>query len=132
MLNRLSLLVKELLAAIVLYGLITEIVVIIVAQDKIFYTIGLTVGLIAAAGMCIHMQMSLEDAIDIGEGGAEKHIRKTYGIRMTVVLLIMGLMYYFNLGSILMYFVGIMSLKVAAYLQPFTHKYFQKYIGKGR
>lgn len=132
MLNRLSLLVKELLVAIVFYGLITEVVVLIVVQDKIFYTIGLLVGLIAAVGMCIHMQVSLEDAISMGEGGAEKHIRKSYGIRMAVVLLVMGLMYYFNIGSILMYFIGIMSLKVAAYLQPFTHKYFQKYIGKGR
>lgn len=132
MLKRLSLVVKELLVGIGLYAIITEVIVLLVTQDKIFYSIGLLIGLIVAAGMCIHMQTSLEDAINMFEVDAEKHIRKTYGLRTVVIFLILGFMYYFSIGSIITGFIGIMSLKVAAYLQPFTHKYFQKYIGKGR
>ncbi|MFA9377759.1 MAG: hypothetical protein ACERKZ_13520 [Lachnotalea sp.] len=132
MLKRCSLIVKELLMGIVVFGIITELILLLVTQDKIFNSIGFVLGLITAAGMCIHMHVSLEDAIDMDSGDAQKHINKAYGIRTAAVLLVLGLLFYTNIGSIITGFIGIMSLKVAAYLQPITHKCFQKYIGKGR
>lgn len=130
--KRFPIIVQELLLLMALYGLLAEVIVLAATKDLLFHTIGLMVGVFLAMGMCIHMQISLEDAIDMGEAGAQKHISKTYGIRTAVVFLIMGILYYFKIGSIITGFIGIMSLKVAAYLQPFTHKYLKKYIGKGR
>jgi len=82
--------------------------------------------------MCVHMHISIEDAIDFGEAGAQKHISKTYGFRTLVVIITLCILCYFNTGSIITAIIGIMGLKVAAYLQPFTHKILQKYISKGR
>jgi hypothetical protein len=130
--KRFPIIVQELLLLMVLYGLLAEVVVLAAVKDRFFYSVGLIVGVVLAMGMCIHMQISLEDAIDMGEAGAQKHISKTYGFRTAAVFLIMGIMYYFKIGSIITGFIGIMSLKVAAYLQPFTHKCLKKYVGKGR
>lgn len=124
--------IKEILLLISFYGIFTGIIVIIFVDDRLFYFVGLTVGILLAMGMCIHMQISIEEAMDRGEAGAQKYISKTYGLRTAVVFIVLGVMYYFQFGSVVTGFIGIMGLKVAAYLQPFTHKYFQKYLGKGR
>ncbi|KAB1438589.1 hypothetical protein [Candidatus Galacturonibacter soehngenii] len=126
--KRLPLIVRELLFLVIVYGILTEIIVLIVVKEWLFYSIGLMTGIILAIGMCIHMHISIEEAIDRGEAGAQKHISKTYALRSTVIFFVAGIIYYFKIGSIISLFIGIMGLKVAAYLQPFTHKYVQKYI----
>lgn len=132
MLKRFPFIVKEIFVLIVFYGILAEIIGLIIVRDRLFYSVGLIIGLILAVGMCIHMQISIEEALDRGEAGAQKYISITYGLRSAVVLAVMAIMFYFKIGSAVSGFIGIMGLKVAAYLQPFTHKYFQKYIGKGR
>lgn len=132
MLKRFPIIVKEFFFLIIVYGILAEIIVLIAIKDKMFYSIGLIVGIVIAIGMCIHMYISMEEAIDRGETGAQKYIGNTYAIRTTLIFFVMGIMYYFKIGSIISLFIGIMGLKVAAYLQPFTHKYIQKYLEKGR
>ncbi|OYO42921.1 hypothetical protein CG709_20950, partial [Lachnotalea glycerini] len=85
MFKRFPAIVKELLLIIGIYGLLAEVIVIIVTQDKIFYSVGLIIGIFLAFFMCVHMHISIEDAIDFGEAGAQKHISKTYGFRTLVV-----------------------------------------------
>lgn len=130
--KKFPLIVNELLLLIIAYGILVELIVLIALSQKLFYSVGLVVGVVLAAGMCIHMQISIEEAMDRNEAGAQKYISKAYAIRSTVVFIVVAIIYYFNIGSIISAFIGIMGLKVAAYLQPFTHKYFQKYIEKGR
>ncbi|WP_099467294.1 hypothetical protein [Konateibacter massiliensis] len=132
MLKKLPLIVKELFISILFYGFVVEIVVLSLLKDKIFYSVGLGVGLLIAMGMCIHMYQSLDYATDMEESQAKKHIRKTYALRTAIIFILVLIMYYFNAGSILTGFIGIMSLKVAAYIQPFTHKLLEKYNKKGR
>lgn len=130
--KRFPLIVIELLFFIIVYGILLELVVLLVVSEKLFYSVGLAAGIILAIGMCIHMQISIDEAMDRGEAGAQKYISKAYAIRSTVVFLVVAIIYYFKIGSIISAFIGIMGLKVAAYLQPFTHKYIQKYLEKGR
>lgn len=133
MLKQISRLTKELVLGIWGYGIIVLLIILIFINDKLFYCVGLLEGLIIATCMIVHMQISLDKALNIGEAGAEGHIRKSYGIRTAVVFLSLGLIYYFHLGSVLTAFIGIMGLKVAAYIQPFTNKFTtKKYVGKGR
>lgn len=130
--KRFPLIVQELLLLIMFYGMFFEFIILITNKNKLFSTIGLLAGVLLAMGMCIHMQISLDRALEMGESGARKHITMNYGIRIAVIFLTFGIMFYFKVGSIITCFIGIMGLKVAAYLQPFTHKFLQKYLDKGR
>lgn len=132
MIKKLPSVIKELFFLIASYGICVEIIVLIVTKDWLFYSIGLIVGLILAMGMCVHMYISIEEALDRGESGAQKHVSKMYAFRVGVIFIVAGIMFYFKIGSVVSLFIGMMGLKVSAYLQPFTHKFFQKYIGKGR
>lgn len=76
--------------------------------------------------MAIHMKHSIEDALDLGETGAVKHVRMTYALRITVVLILMGCVLYFDLGNPLTLLAGLIALKISAYLQPYMHKLFLK------
>lgn len=87
---------------------------------------GSRIGLAAAVGMGIHLKRSIEDALDYGEEGAVKHMRKTYAFRYAMVALVFGVTVYFEIGHPLMLLVGIMGLKIGAYLQPVTHKVLNK------
>lgn len=123
--KRFPLIVRELLFLVIVYGILTEIIVLIAVREWLFYSIGLITGIGLAIGMCIHMHISIEEAIDRGEAGAQKYISKAYGLRSIVIFVVAGIMFYFKIGSIISLFIGIMGLKVAAYLQPFTHKFFK-------
>lgn len=131
--KRLSTIVRELIFGIILFGIIVEILILALLSDKIFYSVGLLIGIISAILMTLHMNTSMEEALEMEEAGADKHIKKTYAIRTIAVLAAMYIVYISRIGSVVSMFIGIMGLKVAAYIQPITNKYFtQKIIGKGR
>ena len=52
-----------------------------------------------------------------------------YLIRLLVMLILFVLLYFLNIGDLLCAVIGMFSMKVAAYLQPFTDKLITK---KGR
>ena len=114
---------KELLVGIGIYGVAAEIICLIIGYDILHVSAGLLIGVLTAAGMVIHMDRALEDALDLGEEGALAHIKKTYLIRITVVFLILGAVVYFKIGNVFAVLVGVMSLKLAAYMQPAGHKF---------
>ena len=45
---------------------------------------------------------------------------------MTVVIIAMGCVLYFDFGNPLTLLVGLIALKISAYLQPYMHKLFLK------
>ena len=64
-------------------------------------------------------------------GGAESRATMIIGylIRLLVMLILFVLLYFLNIGDLLCAVIGMFSMKVAAYLQPFTDKLITK---KGR
>lgn len=113
---------KELLIGIAVYGVAAEIICLIIGYDILHVSAGLWIGVLVAAGMVIHMDRALEDALDLGEQGALAHIRKTYLIRSIVVFVVLGAVVYFEIGNVFTVFAGVMSLKLSAYMQPAVHK----------
>ncbi len=111
---------------VLLYGVLCEIVGLIFVSDRVFYTIGLLVGIICALFMATHMAWSLNQALDLGEGDAVKKMQVHNILRYVVVVIVFFLLLYTKLGNPLAAFLGVMGLKVAAYLQPFTHKFFRR------
>lgn len=122
----------ELLIGILIYFAAGVIMILLLVPDKTGSLIGFGIGAAVSAGMVIHMSVELEKSLYMGEYGALKHTRITTCFRMIVVAAILILTAWLRIGDILSSIVGVMALKVSAYIQPFTHKVLNKSKGKGR
>ncbi len=120
----------ELLAGSVLSGIVFELIGLIFVKDKLSHSIGMAIGILIALAMAAHMAFSLNDALDWDEENAKKAIWKSYLLRYLSVAICIGLIAYFRIGDVISCFIGIMSLKAAAYLQPHLHRFVNKYILK--
>ena len=120
----------ELLTGIVLSGILFELIGRIFVKDKISHSIGMLLGVLIALAMATHLAYSLNNALDWDQEHSKRAIWKSYMLRYASVAICMGLVAYFRIGDIISCFIGIMSLKAAAYLQPYLHKFCNKYILK--
>lgn len=116
----------DLLVGIVIFGVLAELIGVYFVKEKMFYSIGLFIGVVIALFMAVHMAVTLNTAMDLGEAGAVKHMQKQNLIRYGVILILFGLLLIIKIGNPLSAFLGIMGLKVAAYIQPITHKIFRR------
>ncbi len=112
----------ELGVGLVFYGIIVQIILFFIPENLMELTMGLWAGIILAAGMSFHMKRTIEDALDIGTTGAEKHLKKNSALRMLVVMLLICMFIYFDIGNMYSLFVGVFGLKISAYLQPYIYK----------
>lgn len=117
---------KELLIGIVFYGIVVQIICFFVTKDLLHATCGLWIGIAGAAGMAVHLKRSIEDALDLGEAGAIKHMRRTYALRYAAIAALFGATVYFKIGHPITLLAGVMGLKIGAYIQPITHKVLKK------
>lgn len=119
MLKRLNEALPGLVLGIIIYGILLQVAGVWLADDKLRYSTGLWIGIGCALFMAIHMAISIEDAVCIGtEEGAKKKTIASAMTRYVVVLVVLVVMCYFNLGSILPAFFGVLGLKFSAYAQP--------------
>jgi hypothetical protein len=117
----------ELLIGIILSSVVIQIIVAIILKDYLYNAIGLWSGTAIACFMAIHMKRSIEDVLDLGEEGGVKRMRSTYLVRMMIVAIAMGIVICFNLGNPITMLFGALTLKIAAYLQPYINKLFQRF-----
>ncbi len=123
MLKRINDVLPELVAEILAYGLIAWLLGVWFVEDKLRYSIGLWIGIAAAIGMAVHMAIVILDSVDLAiEKKAKVRTTLFAMLRYVVVAVLFVIVAYFRLGSVIAMFIGIMGLKVAAYLQPFVHK----------
>jgi len=101
-------------------------------ETKISFILGVAYGAVVAVILVSHMYQGLERTLCYDEEGAKKHAQKMAGIRMWIMLAAVVLaMYfgeYFQLAGVVL---GILTLKMSAYIQPFIHrritsKFYQK------
>ena len=123
MLKRLNEALPGLDLGIIIYGILLQFTGVWLVDDKLRYSSGLWIGIGCALFMAIHMAMSIEDAVSIGtEDGAKKKTIASAMIRYVVVLLVLVVTFYFNLGMILPAFFGVLGLKISAYAQPLFYR----------
>lgn len=113
---------KELLIGNIIYYIIGQIIILCVAERKFYISFGFFLGVLISTCMVIHMAVVIEQAMCFNEKGAETHIRKTTAIRMVLVMVALIIIGLTDIGNIVAAVMGVMALKVSAYLQPFTHK----------
>lgn len=112
----------ELFVGITASALLFQGVIVWLVKDRLSYSIGLWIGAALAAGLAWHMWRTLDQALDLGEAGAQKQMRKQSVIRYGAVICVLGVLMTTQAANPLAAFLGVMTLKVAAYLQPITHK----------
>ena len=118
MLKRLNEALPGLVLGIIIYGILLQLTGVWLVDDKLRYSTGLWIGIGCALFMAIHMAMSIEDAVSIGtEDGAKRKTIASAMFRYMIVLLVLVVMCYFNLGMILPAFFGVLGLKFTAYAQ---------------
>lgn len=132
MLRRINEALPELILGIILYGLVVELIGVWFVADKLRYSTGLLIGIALAAGMAVNMAIVLEDAVGlVGQNHAQAKIIAKSILRYLIVVIVFFVMMKLKLGNLITAFLGVMGLKVAAYLQPFTHKAILKLTGRG-
>lgn len=132
MLKRLNDALPGLVLGILVYGVVVELCGVWFVTDKLRYTTGLAIGIALAVGMAVNMAVVLQDAVSIGgESGAKNRIIAKSVLRYLIVVIVFFVMMKWNLGNLFTAFVGVLGLKVSAYLQPLAHKFMSKLQGRG-
>ncbi|MBO6015097.1 MAG: hypothetical protein J6P60_00725 [Lachnospiraceae bacterium] len=113
---------QEMLFAMPFCGIVCQLTIVWFVKDRAAYTIGLWLGVFMAACMAVHMTYALERAFDFDSATAQKILMKQNLLRYGFVVVVCALIMISGFINPLSAFLGLMSLKVSAYLQPFTHK----------
>ena len=112
----------ELSIGIVVWGVLCQLSVVWFVSDKAGYSLGLWLGTFLAVAAGVHMWWALDRALDFERDTAVKMMTRHNIIRYVVIVVVMALIMISGVANPLAAFLGLMGLKVAAYLQPFTHK----------
>lgn len=95
----------------------------LIVGNKLSFVLGVGYGAVVAVVLVTHMYHGIERTLCYDEDGAKKHAQKLAGIRMWIMLaavvLAMYFSRYFHLGGVVL---GILTLKLSAYIQPFVHR----------
>ena len=112
----------ELSIGCLFWGLVCQLTVVWFVSDKKDYSIGLWMGVLLAVAAGIHMWWSLNYALDFAQDTAVKIMTKHNILRYVFIVVAMGAIMISGFANPLSAFLGLMGLKVSAYIQPFTHK----------
>lgn len=118
----------ELWTGIAAMGILGQAVVFFV-ERKLYYTLGWWAGILISLFMAWHMWRTIDRGLELGEAGAPRYLTSANLIRYVIVAAAYIAVAVLDFGNPIAAFFGILMLKVAAYLQPFTHKAFTKLFG---
>lgn len=132
MFRRLNQALPELLLGILLYGIVIQVTGVWFAQDRLRYSSGLWIGIVTAMAMAYHIARIIAETIDCMDAHKARVQITAKGImRYAVVVVVFSITMYFDLGNLVTLFLGVMGLKISAYLQPALHKLKIRVTGKG-
>ena len=118
--------VYEMIKTMVLYGIVLQVICLIVPGNRLSMTVGLWIGVVSGIAMLMDMHSSLWIALDMEPDKAKRYMQQSYAKRYAVVVIVFMAAAYFDVANIVTLILGVMGLKFSAYLQPIMHKLFQK------
>ncbi len=113
----------ELESGIILFGLVVQLAGVWFFENKAYYSKGLWLGIFIALWSGAHMSHVLERAFAGPEAEVTKRVARGSVIRYVAIVLSYAAVVLSGVGNPVLAFIGLMGLKVAAYIQPFTHKF---------
>ncbi len=119
--------VLELVCGILFWGLLCQVSGVWFVKDPISYSVGLWIGIMIAILAGLHMYISLDRAFSEPAGNVARRMTVSNLFRYVAIVAVFALVVLSGIGNPILTFVGIMGLKVGAYLQPLTHKLTNRY-----
>lgn len=113
--------VFELETGILIYAVCCQVVLLFFA-DRASFSRGLWIGILTAMLSAHHMWRGLERGLSLTEKGAVSYLARQSALRYGLVAIVIVLCAVTDAGNILTAFLGIMGLKISAYMQPLTKK----------
>lgn len=123
---------RELILSVVLAGALFQGAGMWFVKEKWYFTAGLWIGVLISVMMAVHMEYSIQNAVELPEEDAPGYFRKMYALRTGIVLVLFGCTVLLDLGNVVSLFLGLFALKIGAYLQPILHRLLVKIRKKGR
>ena len=131
MLKRINDALPGLVFGIVFYGIVVQLIGVWFVTDKISYSIGLWYGIAIAVGIAVNIATVIYDATAIyGQKDANRRIVAKSLLRYIVVAVLLFILGLFDFGNLIMAFVGMLGLKISAYLQPLFMKVTDRFPGR--
>ena len=115
---------KEMILGLFIWSLPILVILALVAENKLAVICGVLVGSFAAAGIIFHMYRHLDIALDMDPENARRHTLKSAFQRTFIMAaVLMGSMIFYGYVHPIGVVLGLMGVKITAYIQPFVHKY---------
>ncbi len=131
MLRRINDALPGLVLGIVLYGVLVQVTGVWFVDDKLGYTIGLWYGVAIAIGMAINLATVILDSVTLDGGkNANRRIIAKSLLRYIVVVILFFILGYFQFGNLFMALIGVLGLKISAYMQPLLQRAANKLSGR--
>lgn len=125
---------SELIMGILVSGLVIQIVQLLITvttpqfvSSRLPFALGLWIGVVTAVCLAAHMYRSIDRALDMPQGNAERYMRKAYLMRTAAILVVAGIVTWLKLGYVMAVFLGMLCLKFGAFLQPVMHRLWKKF-----
>lgn len=103
-------------------GIVLQVIALAFGRDRVNWCLSFLLGSILSGLAILHMHRTLDRALDLDEGTAQKLIYRGYVTRYFVLVAIIFFLVAVKWLNPLLVFLAYMCMKVAVYLQPFTHK----------
>lgn len=123
-----NVIVIDLIIGTTLFGILAILIGMFIAERKFYYGLGVALGTLISIAMAVHMNYTIGQYIGCGEKIAIAEARKSSLLRYGCVVILLGILMVTNVADPIAAFIGVMGLKIAAYLQPFTHKVTKRFI----
>ena len=117
--------VKEMWIGIAVWGVACELATVWLVKDRLGCALGLFIGCILAAAGVYHMWSSIDTALDLGDG-AQKFMTGRSWMRYGVFVAVFAVLMVTEFADPLTAFLGLMGMKISAYLQPVVHKLYNR------
>lgn len=114
--------VREMIALILYYGLLLQVVLAFSVRRRLYVSLGLWVGIALAIFMLVYMYRILQNSFSLETKAAGNYVLRHSIIRYVAIVVLYGMLIFTHWGSPLACFAGLLSLKAAAYLQPWYRK----------
>jgi len=104
------------------FGVVCQVIGLVFSKQIWFYTKSLWFGILLAVAAVNHMYHVLDRSLGVSEAYAQKQAIAGYLVRYFILVAFMAVICVTKVMNPLIVFLGYMSLKGAAFLQPITHK----------
>lgn len=112
----------EMYIGLLFWGLVCWGIGAFLVENQWNYTKSLWFGILFAMINTLQMYRSLDRALDYDEKTSNKMMVSSYLIRYVSVVIVLAIIMITEVMNALVVFLAYMGMKVAAFLQPFTHK----------